>query len=319
MKLIVHGPNLHNQTQGTFHVHAAPCRDNAKEVRENGSVDPIVLDASSVIDVVDAIYPADQFEDRDAHIDAYIADFHFAPCVKDLPTHTDPKGSPVMATTTKTNGNGNGGNGKKGNGNGGNGEAKPAAAKPTAPAKATTARKRNGGNGEPATPAQPAPAASAAFTWPGGAQATLVRYLKARVSDTFDPENPARPYINTSGRLFVHSSDWREWLVDNGLAPSKSEAAKPLRDLGMSVKATPLPGLGRALGFYIGDTLPKGTEKLPRREGRSSSGPRAPRNPLRGLSDAQREVVAAALTAYKPTRANKAHGDVRDELLALLP
>ena len=99
-----------------------------------------------------------------------------------------------------------------------------------------------------------------AFQWPKAASVVLLDYLTARVSAEFDPEHPARPYINSNGKLFVHSTDWRDWLLEQGLAPSKSEAAKPLRDNVGVVRATPLPGMDKALGFYQGPALP-GTDR----------------------------------------------------------
>ena len=182
-------------------------------------------------------------------------------------------------------------------------------------------------NGNGTAKAKPAPEPTVedvqdrnAFQWPKAASAVLLDYLTARVSAEFDAEHPARPYINSNGKLFVHSTDWRDWLLEQGLAPSKSEAAKPLRDNVGVVRATPLPGMDKALGFYQG-TAPKGTEKLPRRESRAASGPRAPRTPFGKLTDEQRAVVTAALTAFKPGRSaqGKQQADVRDELLAQLP
>jgi hypothetical protein len=85
-KLTIHGPNLNDQTKGTFHVHTADCRDNDREVKNNGSVEPITIDAESIDDVVDYIYD-DQFNEQpdrrepDSY-EHYVADFHFAPCVK---------------------------------------------------------------------------------------------------------------------------------------------------------------------------------------------------------------------------------------------
>jgi hypothetical protein len=315
MKLTIHGPNLNDQSQGTFHVHTARCRDNAREVKHNGSVDPYTMDVASVMDVVDVIYPADQFEDRDAHLDAYIADFHFAPCVKNLSTtndgaapatpSTNPTKEPIMATSKTT----------------------PKATKTTTKTTAKATPKRNGTARKPRAAAAAAPTPTAVakpaaegFAWPKPVMQLFNEYLATRVTEdapTFD--NPT-PFINANNQLFVHSTSWRAWLLAaHKLEPTKSQAAQPMRELGMSVRAYPLPGdpEGRALGFYTGPA-PAGTDNLPRRAGRAS-GPRQPRNPLSRLTDAQREVVVAALTAYKPTRANKAHADVRDELLALLP
>lgn len=85
-KLTIHGPNLNDQSKGTFHVHTADCRDNDREVKNNGSVDPWTIDADSIDDVVDHVY-SDQFAEQpdrrepDSY-EHYVADFHFAPCVK---------------------------------------------------------------------------------------------------------------------------------------------------------------------------------------------------------------------------------------------
>jgi len=208
-------------------------------------------------------------------------------------------------------------------------EVKPAAKRTRkAPAKPSDTAKPKNGNGKAKAKPAPKPAPKPepveedrnAFQWPKSAASVLLDYLSARVSAEFDPEHPARPYINSNGKLFVHSTDWRDWLLENGLAPSKSEAAKPLRDNVGVVRATPLPGMDKALGFYQGPALP-GTEGLPRRESRAASGPRAPRNPLSALNDEQRVVVTKALMMLKPGRTaeGKRLADVRDELLALLP
>jgi hypothetical protein len=100
MKLTIHGPNLYDQSKGSFHVHTAECRDNAREVRRNGSEHPWTIEAASVADAVLAVYsdhlgeaeretewhrangqpdyPAPSWRD-------YADDLHFAPCIKGLP------------------------------------------------------------------------------------------------------------------------------------------------------------------------------------------------------------------------------------------
>jgi len=99
MNVIIHGPNLRDQSKGTFHVHAAGCSDNRKEVLRNGSEYPISLEADSVEAVVVAIY-SDHLAEAEGEVAWYRAngqpdrpdvtwrdyehDFHFAPCVKDL-------------------------------------------------------------------------------------------------------------------------------------------------------------------------------------------------------------------------------------------
>ena len=89
MKLKIHGPNLNDQTKGTFHVHTAGCRDNKWEVTANGSEHPMAIDADTIEDVVEYIY-SDHIAEGSMKLDASaIADFHFAPCVKDLPRRGD--------------------------------------------------------------------------------------------------------------------------------------------------------------------------------------------------------------------------------------
>jgi hypothetical protein len=152
------------------------------------------------------------------------------------------------------------------------------------------------------------------FDWPKPAKQVLADYLKARVTADQNAPNEARPFINQKDVLHVHSSDWRAWLAEQGLKPSKADAAKPLRDAGLKVRAFPLPGEGRSLGFYTG-TAPAGTSRLPRRE--AVRRPRASR-PFGRLTDEQRQVIGAALTAYEFAPEEAELAEVRDELLEQL-
>jgi len=410
VKLIIHGPNLNDQTKGEFHVHASPCRDNTREVRENGSVNPMVVDANSVEDVVTAIYADHMAEHPEADDpygswQAYEHDFHFAPCVKigedgsiatpELERRTpapsrnpirkrdvrvgstyavkvgaqvvevrldaesrlggwvgtnlvtgrqvriksaaklrrvindNSKGTHTMATTTKSNGNGNG--------NGGNGESvtavpevteaqkqqtrqaklrsqRPAAKSSGAKAssskastKASTAKKSTGAKAPKAAKVE-----APKFEWPKPAGELLVEYLTERVSAEFNAGQEARPYVNSNGRLFVHSTDWAEWLDSKHIGGSKMDRAEPLRQIGQT-RATPIPGTDHRLAFYSGP-VPKGAESLPRRAANGGAGGGAKRSPLSRLSDGQRAVVKAALAKYTVPK-DKA---VRDELLELL-
>lgn len=127
-------------------------------------------------------------------------------------------------------------------------------------------------NGEQLPPPPPAPAAAARHTVnPFGDKtgaALLVEYLKDQVSDAPDAPAKSKPYINSEGRVFLHSSWWHDWLVDHGHAMTKAQAQKPLRDAGLSPRAVPVPELGHALGLYQG-AAPAGTEDCPRRAGRA--------------------------------------------------
>jgi len=60
-----------------------------KEIRYNGSEYPITADVDDVISVAELIY-SDHMAENPAESewskpDAYVPDFHFAPCTKDLP------------------------------------------------------------------------------------------------------------------------------------------------------------------------------------------------------------------------------------------
>jgi hypothetical protein len=156
----------------------------------------------------------------------------------------------------------------------------------------------------------------ASFQWPKPVAKILIDYLTERVSAEVDVKNPGRPFISADGKLHVKLDDWREWLVGQGLAPSRNEASAPLREIGPG-RTVKLPGVDKGVGFYVG-AAPTGTTKLPRRPQVTPT--RQPRNPLAGLSDEQRAVVKAALESYTAgtsVKAIKANG-VRDELITLV-
>lgn len=99
MKLTIHGPNLIDQSKGTFHVHTADCRDNKREVRLNGSVGPITHEFTSAYDVAEFIY-ADHIAEGSTRLDDdLLLDFHFAPCCKQLPTK--PGETPAVDNTKR--------------------------------------------------------------------------------------------------------------------------------------------------------------------------------------------------------------------------
>jgi len=95
MDVVVLGPNLRDQSKGTFHVHAADCYDLGKygPGRQYGGdvypyAEPHIKDAS-VLEVVTQTY-ADQIDEepRDSqaeYIRMLVNDFHFFPCVGSLP------------------------------------------------------------------------------------------------------------------------------------------------------------------------------------------------------------------------------------------
>jgi hypothetical protein len=161
----------------------------------------------------------------------------------------------------------------------------PEAVKPK-PAKAKAAATATKSKAAPAKPE---------FEWPKPPAKLLGEYLKARVTADADGPNRKQPFINEGGVLRLHSTDWIEWLVSQGIAVSKSVAAEPLRAAGLAVKSFPLPGEDRAFGFYTGPA-PAGTDKLPRRAG-AARAPRAPRNPFDRVSEQERSFLVEAVLA----------------------
>jgi hypothetical protein len=156
-----------------------------------------------------------------------------------------------------------------------------------------------------------APESTNEFTWPKPAGEVLLSYLTENVSDAAEAPNQGLPFITADGTLRIRSEHWREWLVAQGIAPSKMEATKPIRELGFAMKPYALPGEGRSHGFYTGPA-PEGTESLARRAG--GRGPRTAR-PFGTLTDTQRQALTEALTGAK---LKGELADARDELLAQL-
>ena len=78
------GPNLPDQSKGTFHIHKYGCRDVAKYL---SNIERDKLAVTSRLDVAKLIYPPGDFE-WDGTIETsrwYLGDIWFAPCTKDLP------------------------------------------------------------------------------------------------------------------------------------------------------------------------------------------------------------------------------------------
>jgi hypothetical protein len=86
VKVHVFGPNLSRAGEqlGTFHVHAAECGDcrHYGPGRKYGGERTLTMDVASAEEIVRRIYPEDEFE---GSTDSFLGDFHFAPCVKELP------------------------------------------------------------------------------------------------------------------------------------------------------------------------------------------------------------------------------------------
>jgi len=83
MLVTIIGPNLRDQSKGTFHVHAAGCADIAKMARRDPAYkDGWTMDAESRAYICDAVYPPEDFYCESGE---YLFDFHFFPCCAHLP------------------------------------------------------------------------------------------------------------------------------------------------------------------------------------------------------------------------------------------
>lgn len=83
MRVTICGPNLNDQSKGTFHVHAEGCAD----LRRNARREPEYrngwsLDAADRVEVCDAVYDPDDFQCESGE---NLFDFHFFPCCDALP------------------------------------------------------------------------------------------------------------------------------------------------------------------------------------------------------------------------------------------
>lgn len=83
MRVTICGPNLNDQSKGTFHVHAEGCADLKRGVRrEPEYAYGWTIDAETQITVCDDVYPPSDFECESGE---YVSEFHFFPCCADLP------------------------------------------------------------------------------------------------------------------------------------------------------------------------------------------------------------------------------------------
>ncbi len=84
MYVTICGPNLRDQSQGSFHVHAVGCADLLRRARhEPEYYNNWTIDAQSAIEVCDAIYPPGDFGCEPGE---YLSDIHFFPCCDKLLT-----------------------------------------------------------------------------------------------------------------------------------------------------------------------------------------------------------------------------------------
>lgn len=86
MKVIVHGPNLRDESEGTYRVHAETSKDNAREVKMNGSLHPTdPIEVQSRVELLDHVYPADEYDREPGQEKQYLAEIHFGDSCADLP------------------------------------------------------------------------------------------------------------------------------------------------------------------------------------------------------------------------------------------
>ena len=271
MKLTIHGPNLNDQTKGTFHVHTAACRDNKWEVTVNGSDMPITDDFATVEDVAEYIY-SDQIAESENDLDFYrknpdeaakagytaerlaegvrigdyVADFHFAPCTKKLPSREKPAAAKPKPAAKKP------------------------AAKKTAAAAKTTAKKPAAKTAAKKTAAKPKsaePKTREPLKLPKSeTPAKLVlRFLTERATADADAGGQGRPFITAAGKAVIAGQWFRVWL-DEQLAVSVgiADAGAMLRDLGFVRRHVPVVGASSPkLWCWVADA-PRGAGQIAR-------------------------------------------------------
>lgn len=93
------GPNLRDQSKGTFHVHAAGCADLTRNRNLRGE-QTMTINASSLEGIAANVYE-DIIAENDGNTGAdYLGEFHFAPCVT-LPAAEPEQAEPTEAELLK--------------------------------------------------------------------------------------------------------------------------------------------------------------------------------------------------------------------------
>lgn len=91
MNVRIAGPNLNDQSKGTFHVHRDGCADLRKYGpgrREGGEFpgeDEMLVTDATKLGVVTAVYADHIAEDPELTAEQLLSDFWFAPCTKGIP------------------------------------------------------------------------------------------------------------------------------------------------------------------------------------------------------------------------------------------
>lgn len=82
VKVTICGPNLNDQSKGTFHVHTADCADLVKHARREPEYrSGWTVEADSVEEVVTDVY-GDMMDESESPWTDYADDLYFFPCCK---------------------------------------------------------------------------------------------------------------------------------------------------------------------------------------------------------------------------------------------
>jgi hypothetical protein len=88
MNVCIIGPNLIDQSKGSFHVHRDGCADIRRNPIYRGEDTDWIVDVDSVQEAVEAVYMdiIEEHEEGDGWDtwEAYESDLHFCPCCKGL-------------------------------------------------------------------------------------------------------------------------------------------------------------------------------------------------------------------------------------------
>lgn len=89
MQVTIYGPNLADQAKGTFHVHAAECRDPApRELGYGHQAEGWTIEVPSRWGATLEVYSdhiREAGDPSEAHLRGYLDDLWFAPCCRELP------------------------------------------------------------------------------------------------------------------------------------------------------------------------------------------------------------------------------------------
>jgi hypothetical protein len=82
------GPNLPDQSKGSFHVHAAGCADVTRSPdyrsREFASDKTNSITIETLTDLVEYVYADQLAEDEESSASDYASDFYLFPCVRGI-------------------------------------------------------------------------------------------------------------------------------------------------------------------------------------------------------------------------------------------